>query len=66
MARKANKEVAETKAAAEVTPEVEKLMQLYPNLEGMWITPEGFVHPEGVPERYRKNAKFYKNKYYKQ
>lgn len=43
---------------------VDKLMRLYPYLESMWITPQGFVHPEGVPEHLRKNAKLYKNKYY--
>lgn len=44
---------------------VDRLMRLYPHMETMWITREGFVHSEGVPEHYRKNAKLYKNKYYK-
>ena len=55
-----------TEEKTEVAPEVEKLMKLYPNLEKMWVTQQGFVHPENVPEYLRKGAKLYVNKYYKQ
>lgn len=47
-----------------VDPVVDKLMKLYPHMKTMWITRDGFVHSENVPEHYRKNAKLYKNKYY--
>lgn len=81
MARKSTVELAEktqeadilqeesqntAKQESNVSPEVEKLMKLYPYLEKLWITPEGFVHPEGVPEIFREGATLYENKYYKQ
>lgn len=48
----------------EIPADVENLMRLYPQYENIWITPKGFVHPEGVPEYLIKGAKLYKNKYY--
>lgn len=44
---------------------VDKLMRLYPQYKKIWITPNGFVHPEGVPEYLTKGATLYENKYYK-
>ena len=61
-----NEQIGETEEKATIAPEVENLMRLYPNLEKMWITREGFVHPENVPEYLRKGATLYINKYYKQ
>lgn len=52
------------KAEDKVDEKVDELMRLYPDLEKMWITEDGFVHPEGVPEYCRKNAKLYTNKYF--
>jgi hypothetical protein len=45
---------------------VDKLMRLYPQYKKIWITPNGFVHPEGVPDYLTKGATLYENKYYKQ
>jgi thymidine kinase len=44
---------------------VDKLMRLYPQYKKIWVTPNGFVHPEGVPEYLTKGATLYENKYYK-
>lgn len=48
----------------EIPAEAENLMRLYPQYEKIWITPEGFVHPEGAPGYLIKDAKLYKNKYF--
>ena len=56
---------AEEQKSSQVDSNVDHLMRLYPYLEKMWITPSGFVHPEGVPKHYREGATLYKNKYYK-
>lgn len=50
---------------AEITPQVEKLMQLYPQYEQIYITKNGFVHPFGAPQYLIADATLYKNKYYK-
>ena len=47
-----------------IPPFVENLMRLYPQYESIWVTPKGFVHPEGAPQYLVKDAKLYKNKYY--
>lgn len=41
-----------------------ELMRLYPQYEKIWITPRGFVHPEGTPEYLLKGAKLFKNKFF--
>ena len=41
-----------------------ELMRLYPHYEKMWITPNGFVHPEDAPEYMRRGAKLLKNIFY--
>lgn len=43
---------------------VSELMRLNPQYEKIWVTPKGFVHPEGVPEYLLKGAKLYNNKYF--
>lgn len=48
----------------EISPREAELMRLYPQYEKIWITPNGFVHPEGVPEYLVKVAKLFKNKYF--
>ncbi len=47
-----------------ISPREEELMRLYPQYEKIWITPKGFVHPEGVPQYLLKGAKLFKNKYF--
>lgn len=39
-------------------------MRLYPQYEKIWITPKGFVHPEGAPQYLLKGAKLLKNKFF--
>ena len=59
-------EVEEQKATnVEITPQVEKLMRLYPQYEQIYITKDGFVHPFGAPQYLIADATLYKNKYYK-
>lgn len=48
----------------EVPANVEKLMQLYPHYEQIYVTKDGFVHPFGAPKYMVANATLYKNKYY--
>lgn len=48
----------------ELTNRELELMRLYPQYEKIWITPQGFVRPEGTPEYLLKGAKLYKNKFY--
>ncbi len=52
------------KKAEEPTDQEKELMRLYPHYEKVWITPEGFVHPEKTPEYLRKGAKLLKNIFY--
>lgn len=48
-----------------VSDNIIALMKLYPQYEQFYVTSKGFVHPVGAPEYMRKDAKLYKNKYYK-
>lgn len=48
----------------EISEKIVAIMRLYPQYEEMWITPRGFVHPVGTPQRLLKDAKLYKNKFY--
>lgn len=48
----------------EISPREAELMRLYPQYEKIWITPNGFVHPYGVPQYLLKGAKLYKNKFF--
>lgn len=66
-------EVAEAKRPVEeeqkekeedVSPVVDKCMQLYKELPEMYISESGFVYVTGTPSAMRGNAKLYKNKYY--
>lgn len=54
------------KAQKEEEPTVKEkeLMKLYPHYEKVWITPNGFVHPEDAPEYMRRGAKLLKNIFY--
>lgn len=49
---------------ADVPANVEKLMQLYPQYEQIYVTKDGFVHPVGAPQYLVADATLYKNKYY--
>lgn len=46
----------------EVPSNVSELMRLYPQYSEFWVTPEGFVHPKGMPARLLNGAILYKNK----
>ena len=48
----------------EVPVNVERIMQLYPQYEKLYVTKEGFVHPEGSPKYLVAGATLYTNKYY--
>ena len=48
----------------EIPANILALMKLYPHYEEFYVTPNGFVHPTGVPEYLRKGATLYKNKFY--
>lgn len=50
----------------EVPSNILELMRLYPQYSEFWVTPEGFVHPKGMPTRLLKDAILYKNKFYNQ
>lgn len=50
----------------EVPSNILELMRLYPQYSEFWVTPEGFVHPKGIPTRLLKDAILYKNKFYNQ
>lgn len=41
-----------------------ELMRLYRQYERLWITPDGFVHPEGSPQYLLKGAKLYTNNFF--
>lgn len=58
-------QVAKAEESA-IDPNVKRLMKLYPQYKKLWITKNGFVHPEGVPKWMVEGAKLYNNKYYKQ
>ena len=59
-----NKEVkGNKKPEKEISTDVLALMKLYPQYEEFYVTPNGFVHPSGVPEYLRKDATLYKNKF---
>ena len=69
----ASEEKTEVKAEAEeqqkapevdVPANVDKLMQLYPQYEQIYVTKDGFVHPYGVPQYLVADATLYTNKYY--
>lgn len=49
---------------AKIPADVERLMQLYPQYERIYVTNNGFVHPFGVPAYMVVGATLYKNKYY--
>lgn len=63
-------EQAEQKVEEQKVPEanvpanVEKLMQLYPQYEQIYVTKDGFVHPVGAPKYMVADATLYKNKYF--
>lgn len=46
------------------TDPVDRILKLYPQYKEVYITPNGFVHPKGVPAYLIKGAKLYKNKFY--
>lgn len=48
----------------EISPRDLELVRLYPQYEKIWITPQGFVHPEGAPQYLLKGAKLLKNKFF--
>lgn len=48
----------------EISSRDAELMRLYPQYEKIWITPKGFVHPEGAPAYLLKGAKLFKNKFF--
>ncbi len=48
----------------DISPRDLELMRLYPQYEKIWITPKGFVHPEGAPQFLLKGAKLFKNKFF--
>lgn len=56
---------ADIPAAEEIPAKVLELMRLYPQYEKIWITPNGFVRPEGTPQYLLTGAKLYTNKFYK-
>lgn len=61
---KETSKVSKTKKSEEPTDKEKELMKLYPHYEKVWITPNGFVHPECAPEYMRKGAKLLKNLFY--
>lgn len=65
------KKPSETKKTSPKSEPIEKissrdmeLMRLYPQYEKLWITPKGFVHPEGAPKYLLKGAKLFTNKFF--
>ena len=61
---KTKKASAETEPVEEISARDAELMRLYPQYEKIWITPKGFVHPEGTPQYLLKGAKLLKNKFF--
>ena len=58
-------QVAKETVEAAIDQNVERLMRLYPQYKRLWITKNGFVHPEGVPKWMTKDARLYENKFHK-
>ena len=56
--------VETTLPSKEPTAKETELMRLYPHYKKMWITPDGFVHPEGAPQYLLKGAKLFDNKFF--
>lgn len=54
----------ENEPVEEISARDLELMRLYPQYEKIWITPQGFVHPEGAPQYLLKGAKLLKNKFF--
>ena len=54
----------ECKPVEEISSREAELMRIYPQYEKIWITPKGFVHPEGAPQYMLKGAKLLKNKFF--
>ena len=61
---KTKKTSTESKPIEEISSRDAELMRLYPQYEKIWITPKGFVHPEGAPQYLLKGAKLLKNKFF--
>jgi len=61
--QKAPETKSEVKKEKEIPANVLALMKLYPHYKEFYVTPNGFVHPAGVPEYLRKGATLYKNKF---
>lgn len=62
---KANKSVVmEINSCDNISPRDAELMRLYPQYEKFWVTPRGFVHPEGAPKYLIKDAKLLTNKFF--
>ena len=59
-------EVKEKKSSKEkeIPANILALMKLYSHYEEFYVTPNGFVHPAGVPEYLCKGATLYKNKFF--
>lgn len=61
---KTKKASTESEPVEEISSRDAELMRLYPQYEKIWITPKGFVHPEGAPQYLLKGAKLLKNKFF--
>lgn len=61
---KTEAEEQDTPEVKEIPANVEKLMQLYPQYEQIYVTKDGFVHPVGVPQYMVADATLYTNKYF--
>lgn len=61
---KTKKASTEGNLVEEISSRDAELMRLYPQYEKIWITPQGFVHPEGTPQYLLKGAKLLKNKFF--
>ncbi len=62
--KKTEKVSTENEPVEEISSRDLMLMRLYPQYEKVWITPQGFVHPEGASQFLLKGAKLYKNKFF--
>lgn len=61
---KTKKASTESEPVEEISSRDVELMRLYPQYEKIWITPKGFVHPEGAPKYLLNGAKLLKNKFF--
>ena len=61
---KTKKASTESEPVEEISSRDAELMRLYPQYEKIWISPKGFVHPEGAPQYLLKGAKLLKNKFF--